>query len=86
MRLLAVPGKRKFVACSLVEGAMANRNNRRKLTAILSADVVGYSRLMAANEAATHRDDVQVLSQKIIARLVVRRGGRVVNVPSGSPI
>jgi class 3 adenylate cyclase len=26
---------------------------RRKLAAILSADVVGYSRLMAVNEAAT---------------------------------
>ncbi len=28
-------------------------SQRRKLAAILSADVVGYSRLMAANEAAT---------------------------------
>jgi TolB-like protein/class 3 adenylate cyclase/Tfp pilus assembly protein PilF len=45
----------------------------------LSADVVGYSRLMAANEAAT----VETLKsyRDIIARLVVRRGGRVVNAP-----
>jgi class 3 adenylate cyclase len=32
---------------------MTDRRSRRKLAAILSADVVGYSRLMAANEAAT---------------------------------
>ena len=31
---------------------MAEPRSRRKLAAILSADVVGYSRLMAANEAA----------------------------------
>jgi TolB-like protein/class 3 adenylate cyclase/Tfp pilus assembly protein PilF len=45
----------------------------------LSADVVGYSRLMAANEAAT----VETLKayRDIIARLVVRHGGRVVNAP-----
>ena len=58
---------------------MADLSSRRKLTAILSADVVGYSRLMAANEAAT----VETLKsyRDIIARLVVRRGGRVVNAP-----
>ena len=58
---------------------MTDPCNRRKLTAILSADAVGYSRLMAANEAAT----VETLKsyRDIIARLVVRRGGRVVNAP-----
>ena len=58
---------------------MADTSNRRKLAAILSADVVGYSRLMAANEAAT----VETLKayRDIIARLVARRGGRVVNAP-----
>jgi len=41
--------------------------------------VVGYSNLMAANEAAT----VETLKsyRDIIARLVVRRGGPVVNTP-----
>ena len=79
MRLLAVTGKRKFAACSLVEGAMADPSSRRKLAAILSADVVGYSRLMAADEAAT----VETLKayRDIIVRLVARRGGRVVNAP-----
>jgi len=54
-------------------------NRRRKLTAILSADVVGYSRLMAADEAAT----VETLKayRDIITRLVARHGGRVVNAP-----
>ena len=58
---------------------MADPSSRRKLAAILSADVVGYSRLMAANEAAT----VETLKsyRDIIARLVARRGGRVVNAP-----
>ena len=58
---------------------MTGPSTRRKLTAILSADVVGYSRLMAANEAAT----VETLKsyRDIITRLVVRRGGRVVNAP-----
>jgi tripartite-type tricarboxylate transporter receptor subunit TctC len=47
---------------------MADPSSRRKLAAILSADVVGYSRLMAANEAAT----VETLKsyRDIIARLV----------------
>ena len=58
---------------------MADRSSRRKLAAILSADVVGYSRLMAADEAAT----VETLKsyRDIIVRLVMRRGGRVVNAP-----
>ena len=58
---------------------MADRSSRRKLAAILSADVVGYSHLMAANEAAT----LETLKsyRDIIARLVVRHGGRVVNAP-----
>ncbi len=32
---------------------MAEEGFRRKLTAILSADVAGYSRLMAEDEAST---------------------------------
>jgi TolB-like protein/class 3 adenylate cyclase len=58
---------------------MTEPSSRRKLAAILSADVVGFSSLMAANEAAT----VETLKsyRDIISRLVVRRGGRVVNAP-----
>ena len=35
---------------------MANEGFKRKLTAILSADVIGYSQLMRNNEEATVRD------------------------------
>src|SRR5262249_35664236 len=79
MRLLAITGKAKFVACSPPGGAMADLSSRRKLAAILSADVVGYSRLMAANEVAT----LETLKsyRDVIAQLVMRRGGRVVNAP-----
>src|SRR5262245_57347005 len=58
---------------------MADPSSRRKLAAILSADVVGYSRLMAANEAAT----LETLKsyRDIITQFVMRRGGRVVNAP-----
>ena len=33
---------------------MAEERVQRRLTAILAADVVGYSRLMGADEASTH--------------------------------
>src|SRR5262245_56493701 len=68
-----------FAACSPRGGAMTDPCSRRKLTAILSADAVGYSRLMAADEAAT----VETLKayRDIIVRLVARHGGRVVNAP-----
>ena len=58
---------------------MTDPCSRRKLAAILSADTVGYSRLMAADEAAI----VEPLKsyRDIIARLGVRRGGLVVNAP-----
>ena len=58
---------------------MAEQGTRRKLTAILSADAVGYSRLMAADEAAT----VETLKQyrEVIRRIVERHGGRVINAP-----
>jgi len=52
---------------------------RRKLAAILSADVVGYSRLMQDDEAAT----VATLQEyrAAIGRVVARHGGRIVNAP-----
>ena len=51
----------------------------RKLCAILSADVVGYSRLMQSDEAAT----VGLLKEyrTAIGRIVERHKGRVVNAP-----
>ncbi len=51
----------------------------RRLAAILSADVVGYSRLMAEDEAAT----IRTLSdyREAIAMLVRQHRGRVVDTP-----
>jgi len=50
-----------------------------RLTAILSADVVGYSRLMAEDEAATIRTLTAYRQQ--ISALVQEYGGRVVDAP-----
>jgi class 3 adenylate cyclase len=52
---------------------------KRKLSAVLMADVVGYSRLMGEDEAAT----LQTLSayQKIMTDLINQHRGRVVDVP-----
>ncbi|CAB1070663.1 FIG140336: TPR domain protein [Olavius algarvensis Delta 1 endosymbiont] len=52
---------------------------KRKLTAILSADAVGYSRLMAKDETAT----VKTISgyREIMASLIIQHRGRVVDSP-----
>ncbi|HEX3179018.1 MAG TPA: adenylate/guanylate cyclase domain-containing protein, partial [Methylomirabilota bacterium] len=50
---------------------------QRKLVAILAADVVGYSRLMEEDEAATVRD-LQA-HQAVILPTVDRHGGRVID-------
>ena len=55
---------------------MANESYQRKLTAILSADVAGYSRLMGGDEAATldtlnaYREIIQTLIQQHRGRLI----------------
>ena len=51
----------------------------RKLAAILSADVEGYSRLMSADEAATVRTITEY--RAVLASAVTRHGGRVVDAP-----
>jgi len=58
---------------------MAEEGFKRKLTAILSADAVGYSRLMAEDEAAT----VKTLAtyREIISSLIKQNRGRVVDSP-----
>ncbi len=58
---------------------MAKPDLRRKLTAILSADVKGYSRLMGDNEEAT----VLTITtyREVIATLVEEHRGRVVDSP-----
>jgi adenylate cyclase len=58
---------------------MAIQGFNRKLTAILSADVQGYSRLMGEDESAT----VQTLTtfRKVMAGLIEQHRGRVVDSP-----
>ena len=56
---------------------MTNSGVRRKLSAILSADVKGYSRLMADDEAGT----VETLKEyrEVMASLIQTQRGRVVD-------
>jgi adenylate cyclase len=58
---------------------MAEEGFKRKLTAILSADVAGYSRLMAEDEAAT----VKTLEtyREVMSTLIVQHRGRVIDSP-----
>ncbi len=58
---------------------MTEERSRRKLSAILSADAVGYSRLMGENEDFT----VQTLKayREVMASLIQQHHGRVVDSP-----
>jgi adenylate cyclase len=58
---------------------MAPEGFKRKLTAILSADAVGYSRLMAEDEAGT----VKTLAtyREVMTSLIKQQRGRVVDSP-----
>jgi adenylate cyclase len=58
---------------------MANEGFKRKLTAILSADAVGYSRLMAEDEAATVKTIATY--REIMSSLIKQHRGRVVDSP-----
>jgi adenylate cyclase len=58
---------------------MADEGFKRKLTAVLSADAVGYSRLMAEDEAATVKTIATY--REIISSLIKQHRGRVVDSP-----
>jgi adenylate cyclase len=58
---------------------MGGRSPDRKLAAILSADVEGYSRLMGDDEVATVRTITEY--REVIASAVAGHGGRVVDAP-----
>ena len=58
---------------------MADEGFKRKLTAVLSADVVGYSRLMEEEDMTTVRNLREY--QKVIASLISQYRGRVVDSP-----
>ena len=53
--------------------------SQRKLTAILSADAVGYSRLMQADESATV--DTLNTYRAVMRDVIERHQGRVINAP-----
>jgi len=58
---------------------MTQEGFKRKLTAILSADAVGYSRLMREDEAATVRDITA--HRVLIAEIIQQYHGRVIDSP-----
>jgi adenylate cyclase len=58
---------------------MDRRPIERKLAAILSADVEGYSRLMGDDEAATVRAITDY--REVVASMVAQHSGRVVDAP-----
>ena len=58
---------------------MAKEGFKRKLTAIFSADVAGYSRLMAEDETATVKTIASY--REIMASLIKQHRGRVVDSP-----
>jgi adenylate cyclase len=58
---------------------MAQEGFKRKLTAIFSADAVGYSRLMAEDETATVKTIASY--REIMASLIKQHRGRVVDSP-----
>jgi adenylate cyclase len=58
---------------------MATEDFKRKLTAILSADVKGYSRLMGEDEEATVR--TITTHRKVITSVIEKYRGRVVDSP-----
>jgi adenylate cyclase len=59
--------------------SMATQDFKRKLTAILSADVKGYSRLMGEDEEATVR--TITAHRKVITSVIEKYRGRVVDSP-----
>ena len=58
---------------------MTSEGFRRKLTAILSADAVGYSRLMGEDEEATVR--TVTAYREMMSTLIQKHQGRVVDSP-----
>jgi adenylate cyclase len=58
---------------------MAEKGFKRKLTAILSADVEGYSRLMSENEEATVR--TLTAYREVLTTLIQQHNGKVLDSP-----
>lgn len=61
---------------------LGTRRSERRLAAILAADVVGYSALMGADEAATVRNFKSL--QSALLPLITERGGRLIGTAGDS--
>ena len=57
-------------------------SRKRKLAAILHADVVGFSRLMGEDEAGTHRALSEL--RLVVDPLIAAQGGRIVGTAGDS--
>ena len=64
---------------------MAENNIQRRLAAILSADVVGYSRLMAADETGT-LGRLKDLRRDVIDPIIAAHSGRIVKLMGDGPL
>lgn len=65
--------------CNFRRNPMADNDTQRRLTAILSADVKGYSRLMGDDDDSTV--DTITAYREIISELIQKNQGRVVDTP-----
>jgi TolB-like protein/class 3 adenylate cyclase/Flp pilus assembly protein TadD len=74
----SAPDMRSMIRCP----AMQQSATPRRLTAILAADVVGYSRLMQDDDQGTLRDLTE--RRVVFAERVAARRGRIVNAPGDS--
>jgi adenylate cyclase len=63
---------------------MNEERAKRKLSGMLSADVVGYSRLKQEDEASTIRNLED--SKTLMASLIRQYRGRVVDAPGDNPL
>ena len=85
-RLLKTVPKRGYLFAAEVSSAEpvpAAPRATRRLAAILAADVVGYSRLMGQDEQGTLAR-LQTYRRELVAPLVAKHGGRVVNLAGDS--
>src|SRR6266404_8501438 len=67
----------------LESAALATERVERKLSAILAADVAGYSRLMGADEEGTHERLKAHLRQLVDPKIKEHRGRIVKNTGDG---
>src|SRR5262249_2560561 len=75
----SLPGTRRASTFRHWRGEFALARERRKLSAILAADVVGYSRLMGLDESGTFAR-LKVSQAERLGPALTRNGGRVVRL------